>query len=689
MKANETKLTQFLAQNDTQFVIPVYQRNYDWKHSQCKQLIDDILDVGKNKNIPAHFLGSIVYVHDDLYISASIDELIIIDGQQRLTTLTLVYIVLYKLAKELEDNSLKNRINETYLINKFAEDEEKLKLRPTENNDTALKFLLSQNENEDFQEFSRLVENYNYLESRINKQNYEVVLHGLDKLVFVEISLDRRNDEPQKIFESLNSTGLELSQADLIRNYILMGLDNKTQKNIYETYWEKIEHLAKDNESNESRVSDFIRDYLTNENKKIPTKKKVYQEFKAKYPVTDTNLLKEELERVKLFAKYYNKLINPENEEDEDVREQINYIKKLGSNVTYPFLLRVYDDFEKSIIDKETFISVLETVQSFVWRRFIISLPSNSLNKIFMRLYEDINLGNYLKSMQISLLKKKGTQRFPRNTEVKNALKEKDIYSSKSRNRLYLLERLENYRNRETVEISDNNNITVEHIFPQNPDPKWKDMLDKDEYNEIEEKYINTLANLTLSGNNGSLGNRYFTEKRDMDKNSKEQGYSFSRLWLNKYLSTINEWNIEKLNKRFNRLIERFFTIWKFPDIDYDMDAKFDEVNIFEAEDPTGKKLAYAIFFDQKIEEKTVTKLYEKVFQILFSLQPRTFFITDLAEKISLEKDKSRLRSAKKLNETYFIEVSLSNKAKFERIKYALTIFELEDELTIKYKQTD
>jgi UDP-N-acetylglucosamine pyrophosphorylase len=140
-------------------------------------------------------------------------------------------------------------------------------------------------------------------------------------------------------------------------------------------------------------------------------------------------------------------------------------------------------------------------------------------------------LNNYLESIQIALLKKKGTQRFPRNTEVKNALKEKDIYSSKSKNRLYLLERLENYRNRETVEISDNSNITVEHIFPQKPDTQWKSMLKKDEYEELEEKYLNTLANLTLSGNNGSLGNRYFTDKRDMNIDGKEQGYKFSRLW--------------------------------------------------------------------------------------------------------------------------------------------------------------
>ena len=267
MKANETKVEDFLSSNKTQFVIPVYQRNYDWTTGQCKQLLDDILDVGLNKKMNAHFIGSIVYVHDDVYTASRIKELTIIDGQQRLTTLTLIYLALYQLAKSLKDEGLENEISETYLINKFAPEEEKLKLRPTENNDKALKYLLRSHTDEEFNDFSKLIDNFNYFKGRITDENYLVVLKGLSKLMFVEVSLDREKDDPQRIFESLNSTGLELTQADLIRNYILMGLNRRDQSKIYQNYWEVIEKLAKDESSNSSRVSDFIRDYLTLVNK--------------------------------------------------------------------------------------------------------------------------------------------------------------------------------------------------------------------------------------------------------------------------------------------------------------------------------------------------------------------------------------------------------------------------------------
>ena len=284
--------------------------------------------MGTNAKLNAHFIGSIVYVHDDVYSVSGIRELSIIDGQQRLTTITLLYLVLYRLAKVLGNDSLVNRINETYLINKFADNEEKLKLRPTENNDRALKYLIRSDNQEEYSDFSRLVDNFNYYYSRISEENYEAVLKGLNKLMFVEISLDREKDDPQRIFESLNSTGLELTQADLIRNYLLMGLTRKSQNKIYENYWEKIESIAKDESTNTSKVSDFIRDYLTLENKKIPNKNKVYQEFKLKYPTTTVETLENNIRPIKKLAKYYNKLLNPANEPDNDIRIQLEYINR-------------------------------------------------------------------------------------------------------------------------------------------------------------------------------------------------------------------------------------------------------------------------------------------------------------------------------------------------------------------------
>lgn len=686
MKAFETKVEEFLASNKTQFIIPVYQRNYDWSISQCKQLLDDILEVGIKNKVSAHFIGSIVYVHDDIYTSSRTKELTIIDGQQRLTTLILIYLLLHRIAIESNDKSLADEIHETYLINKFSPENENLKLRPTENNNKAIKYLLRSDANEEFLSFSKVIENFDYFKSRITEENVEYIRSGLSKLMFVEISLDREKDDPQRIFESLNSTGLELSQADLIRNYILMGLAPKDQNKIYNHYWEILEKLSKDEILNTSKVSDFIRDYLTLINNKIPNKGKVYIEFKANFPTTTLEDLEKNLAPFKSLAKFYNKLINPKNETDKEIRGQLEYIRKLEINVAHPFLMKVYEDYEKNIITRDTFIEILEFIQSFVWRRFIVGLPTNALNKVFMSLYEKIDQDNYFISLQQWLLKRPSSQRFPKNKEVIESLRLKDLYNIKPKNRTYILERLENFKNKEPVIIGENSGITIEHIFPQNPSQKWKSELGTDEYNLIKENYLNTIGNLTLSGNNGQLGNKTFLSKRDLDK----AGYKDSRLWLNKHLSNIDKWDRVEIDKRFDLLAKRFLKIWQYPNITLEEIDENNEVNIFEAEDPTHKKLEYAIFFDQKIEVNQVSKLYLEIFKQLFDLQPETFFTTDLQEKLALTKNSNAesLRAALKINDTYSIEGHASSAEKFKRIKYALSILDLEDELIIKYAES-
>lgn len=683
MKANETKVEDFLSSNKTQFVIPVYQRNYDWSTSQCKQLLDDILEVGTSQEMDAHFIGSVVYVHDDVYTSSRIKELTIIDGQQRLTTLTLIYLTIYRLAIDIGDKGLEAEISETYLTNKFAPEDEKLKLRPTENNDKAIKYLLRADKQEEFNDFSKVIDNFNYFKGRITPENLEYVLKGLPKLMFVEISLDREKDNPQRIFESLNSTGLELSQADLIRNYILMGLNRADQNKIYTNYWEIIEKLAKDESLNTSKVSEFIRDYLTLENNKIPNKSRVYLEFKTKFPTSDLQELEANLSPIKSLVKFYNKLLNPRNESDQEIRIQLEYINRLEINVAYPFLMKVYEDYSNQVIDQETFLSVLGFIQSFAWRRFIVGLPTNALNKIFMALYEKVDKTNYLKSLQTELLKKSGSQRFPKNQEVIESLKLKDVYNIKSKNRTYLLERLENYENKEPVIIEGNKDITIEHVFPQNPDPKWKDDLGTQQYNLIIDTYLNTIGNLTLSGNNGKLGNKPFLFKRDLEN----AGYKDSRLWLNKDLSKAQKWGKAEIEQRLALISKRFLNVWPLPTIELDETQKNNEVNIFEAEDPKFKKLEYVILFDQKIKLTQVSKLYIEVFKKLFGMKPETFFTTDLAEKITLSKNpkENNLRQAVAINDTYFIEGNIDNIGKFEKIKHALTIFDSEDELSIKY----
>lgn len=687
MKANETRVDKFLATNETTFAIPVYQRNYDWTLTQCKQLLRDIIEAGKNEKTNAHFIGSIVYVHDDVYTASGLTELTIIDGQQRLTTLTFIYIALYRLAKKCGNQLLENRIHKTYLINEFAPEAEKLKLKPTENNKDALRYILNSTDGDEFKGYSRVVENFNYFKANINADNLETVQRGLSKLIFVDVALDRQKDNPQRIFESLNSTGLALSQADLIRNFILMGLSRTNQDKIYKSYWEVIERGAKDETLNQSRVSEFIRDYLTFKNKEIPNKGDVYVKFKDQYPTTTIDDLENVLKELKSLVRYYNKLINPKNESDKEISTQLEYINRLEINVAYPFLMKVYEDFSANIIDKNTFISVLSLVQSFTFRRFILGLPTSALSKIFMGLYDKVDTDEYLYSIQKSLLQRSGIQRFPRNIETINALKEKDVYNIKPKNRTYLLERLENHQNNEPVIIDGNSDITIEHIFPQNPDAKWKFELGADEYNFIKENYLNTIGNLTLSGNNGKLGNKPFIEKKEMNVEDKEQGYDFSRLWLNRDLKEKAKWDREEIEKRAGIIADRFLKIWEMPDIQIEPGTNSDEVNIFDAEDPKFKKLEYAIFFNQKLEVTQVAKLYVEVFKQLFDLDPETFFTSEIGAKINLSKNPTEdgMRQPVPLNDTYFIETNIDNVGKFDRIKLALTIFGFEDELSIKY----
>lgn len=304
-----------------------------------------------------------------------------------------------------------------------------------------------------------------------------------------------------------------------------------------------------------------------------------------------------------------------------------------------------------------------------------------------MTLYDKVEYNNYLVSIQKSLMQRSGVQRFPRNTETVNALKEKDVYNIKPKNRTYLLERIENFQNNEPVIIEGNSDITIEHIFPQNPDPKWKIELGSDEYNFIKENYLNTIGNLTLSGNNGKLGNKSFEDKQVMNIDGKEQGYKFSRLWLNRDLKEKTKWDKEEIEMRAHQIAERFLKIWQIPDIEVEEQSNSDEVNIFDAEDPKHKKLEYAIFFNQKLDVTQVAKLYIEVFKQLFDLQPETFFTSEIGNRISLTKspESDGLRQPVRISDTYFIETNIDNVGKFDRIKQALTIFGFEDELMIKY----
>ena len=377
------------------------------------------------------------------------------------------------------------------------------------------------------------------------------------------------------------------------------------------------------------------------------------------------------------------KLINPENESDFEIRTQLEYIQKLEINVAYPFLLKLYDDYFRKIITKNILIEALELIQSYTWRRFILGLQTNSLNKTFMNLYKSVDHINYIYSIQAALVKKTGAQRFPKDSELLDALKIKDVYNIQSKNRTYFLNRLENFNNNEKVHIDENSSITIEHIFPQNPDIKWKTDIGSEDYNFIVNNYLHTISNLTLSGNNGSLSNKSFIEKRDLE----EKGYKASRLWLNKKIASFDKWGKVEIESRFKDISDRFLKIWEFPKIEFDNSVNDEEINIFDIDDARNKKLEYAIFLGKKFQVRHMSKLYAEIMSQLFELEPNTFFNSNLGNKINLvsvEREKD-LRASAKINDDYCVETNINNNEKLNRIKLALELLKLEDELFIKY----
>jgi len=683
MEARNSNLDNLIKLNDIQFVIPVYQRNYDWTEKHCKVLLNDIIEAGKNKK--EHFIGSIVYVNDNKP-ATSVKELIVVDGQQRLTTITLIYLRLYRLLDGIGNEPLKNKIYKQYLINEFANTpDKKIKLKPTANNDKALKHIYD-NVKISHNEKSNIIDNYTYFENNITENNYKEVLDGLSYLNIIDMALDRNIDDPQRIFESLNSTGLALSQGDLIRNYILMKLNSKEQEEIYEKYWEYIEKDAKDESKNENMVSDFIRDFMTSEYNKIPNKNRVYEEFKEKYSIDDLNEIKSYLGILKEYASYYNKLLNPKKENDKDISLKLDNIKSLEVNVSYPFFLKIYKDYNDKIIDKEKIIYIIDLIESFVFRRFICDVPTNAMNKIFMTLYRQIDKNNYVKSLEEYLCKLEFSLKFPKDEEFISKFKEKNIYESiAQKKKMYLFNKLEQGLGKEVVDFNKTD-LTIEHIFPQNPDGAWEEDLTEEEYS-IAEKNLHKIANLTLSANNGALGNKRFIEKKNMNINNGQQGYIYSSLWLNEYLKQIEEWKPKNIEERFEKIKERFLQVWRYPNIVIVNNNI--EVNIFNADNPTGKKLEYIKFNGEEYNDITdVSKLFSFILKYYYSEKEELFFTDEIQKVIKITTNKKELVSDYpiQLSDIYYAENTYSSDKKFDLIKKLIDIFDREDELLIKYK---
>lgn len=561
MKAGEANLLGFM-NGPKQFIIPIYQRPYSWTLTQCRQLWDDIIKSGRDEKISGHFLGSIVYVSKGLYQISRIPQLLLIDGQQRLTTISLILSVLSKNLKEHPVSDMNSdKLKNYYLVNNDEEGEKRYKLVLTKSDKETLFNIV---ENKDFlaSDSQQIMNNYKYFAEQISKSNIEEILKGLNKLIIIDVSLDREKDKPQLIFESLNSTGLALTQTDLIRNYVLMGLDKQEQDTLYNDYWSPMEKSF--GYSTYSDLFDrFMRDYLTIKTGQIPKIDDVYSAFKL-YAQTFKHV-NDFISDIYRYSKYFVN-IALEKELDKEIKTIFSDINTLKVDVAYPFLMEVYEDYMNGKILKEEFVKVLRYVESYVFRRAICGVPTNSLNKTFANLHKEIMPNNYLESFKAALLVKDSYRRFPKDEEFKDQLLTRDVYNFM--NRYYLLRKLENYDRKEFVNIE---NYTIEHIMPQNENLsyKWKQELGEN-WNEVHDKYLHTIGNLTLTGYNPELSDRPFQEKRDM-----KGGFKDSPIRLNNYLAKLDNWNEGEIKKRAEILSDLAVKIWDYPSLDKETLEKY------------------------------------------------------------------------------------------------------------------
>lgn len=555
MEATQAQLLSLL-DGKKQFIIPIYQRTYSWQLKQCKQLLDDIIRCGSNTNQLSHFIGSVVYFKPNNSPVTSVPELLVIDGQQRLTTVSLLLAAITNFLKlhtdvKLEDESWVE-VQETYLVNKHRLDETKYKLLLTRNDKLTYINLIEEIQQENNLS-KRIVENYNFFKGEINKENVNTIYTGVKKLIIVDVILEMDKDNPQLIFESLNSTGLDLSQADLIRNYVLMGQPNNSQKSLYDKYWFPMEQSFGDNIN---VLPWFVRDYLTMKESSIPNIEEVYERYKKflkskNSPKSITDAVKD----LHAYSKYYVR-IALQKEPDEILQKKFKEILKLRIDTSYPFLIAVYNDFENELITKDDFITIIDLVKDYVFRRAICGIPTNSLNKTFATLYKRIKRETYLDSVKAAFILMDSYRRFPNDSEFIKELSIKDVYNFRSRN--YLLESLENFKRKELVNAE---NYTIEHILPQNPNTpeEWKLELGEN-WEKVKETYLHTLGNLTLTGYNSELSDRPFSEKKTI-----EGGFNSSPLFLNASVRCESVWNEAAINKRAAILSEIACKIWISP----------------------------------------------------------------------------------------------------------------------------
>jgi len=620
MKGSASHLLEFLEGSRKRFIIPVYQRNYDWKTENCKQLFDDLVQVIR-ENKQSHFFGSIVsYAHLR-------DEVVLIDGQQRITTVSLIIIAMINAMKqgimESEDSNLVDILQDTYIIDKYRKEERKVRLKPFRDDCNAFDRLIF-NKEEDYVADSKVTHNYHYFYDRITnlkELTMDELYRAIDSLEIIDIVLEpEHGDDPQLIFESLNSTGLDLTEADKIRNFILMGLQPDIQEKYYDDYWNKIENCTG------SELDSFVRNYLTIETGVIPNIRNVYQAFKAFAKGKDIQQL---LGQMLTYATAYKKLTTFDLG-DSEANEIAKRLDLLDMTVAYPFLMAfmIYAS-ETGIYEKEL-VPVLSCIESFIFRRLMCDLPTNALNKIFATLHRFVvknkkETDAYSDVVIYYLETRKLSSTFPKDEEFLNGFTTKNIYAMRGKNKSYLFERLENGSSKEKNDIVGNiaeGILTIEHIMPQTLSPWWKQELGVN-FESIHEKWLHTISNLTLTGYNSTYSNKSFTEKKTI-----ENGFLQSGLRLNQYVAKFDQWTEKELEIRKKDLSDKALKIWTYPLTSFVPVKKEDDVVSLSEDNgvATGRKITSFLFQDTIYAVSDWAKMMWEMAQLLYAINPSLLY---------------------------------------------------------------
>lgn len=612
MNGNAQKLIKYMDGASKRFIIPVYQRNYDWKMEHCKQLYDDLVKVVR-QNRKSHFFGSIVSVQSE---TGTMEEFLIIDGQQRLTTISLLLLAIYHLLCSgkltSQDHQLTDKILKKYLIDEYEPEEKRIKLKPIKNDQKAFGILFEKDE-ERIPD-SNLTINYQYFYDRIQRGELSVdeLFDAICRLEIINISLNHE-DNPQLIFESLNSTGLDLSEGDKIRNYILMGLPNDLQTKFYEKYWNRIENYT------DYDVSSFVRDYLSIKQQSTPNMNSVYPAFKKFVEDAEQADIEPLLKDLLEYAKRYAVLLRG-GHSDERLNGCIYRLNRLSTSVTRPFLLEALRLRENGILSADELVEIFQFTESYLFRRTICDLPTNALNKIFLLLHREIirmdgSEENYAEKFKYVLLSKKERARYPSDDEFAESMSTRNIYGMNPKNKLYLFERLENAGTGETKDVwghLDRGEYSIEHIMPQHLTAAWVAALGE-EHESIHANWLHRLANLTLTAYNSRYSNSPFADKRDM-----AHGFKDSGLRVNQWIGQKEKWGLSELEERDQLLRNRVIGIWPYPTSSYRPPEKqLDSVSLDEDIVLTGRILSKYSFKGAEQPVASWADMYQQVITML------------------------------------------------------------------------